>query len=127
MSVADDPEADTERQASDPLRGELEAALRRESELRSALVEAHRLRLESEDRIAGRLDAALIDAETLRSQVDELHAQLVAERVRRERLEQTLGLGVLRRLGTLPVLRSLRARRARAYQRALARAQEDEG
>ncbi len=125
--MAEDPQADEEPEAADELRAELDAALRRESELRSSVVEAHRRRLESEDRMAGRLDAALVEAEALRSQLDEHRAQLVAERVRRERLERTAPLRLLKRLARLPALSALRARRARGYQRALARAWGDDG
>ena len=82
---------------------ELEAALARESELRAALVEAHRQRVETEDQLAEALKRA------------------DAEQVRRERLEQVLPLRVLKRLLDLPLLRSLRARRARDFERALSR------
>jgi hypothetical protein len=116
------------------LRGELDAALERESGLRAALVEAHRQRLESEDRTADRLDAALVDAEQLRGQLAELAAaatqaeeRALAERVRRERLERTPPLRLLKAVAELPPLRLLRGRRVRDYERELARARGDGG
>ncbi len=112
-------------------RTELDDALRREAELRAQLVEAHRQRLESEDRLNGLLDAAGADADALRAQRDELletvalaQQHTVAERVRRERLERTPPLRLLRWLATLPPLSILRARRARDYERELGRARE---
>jgi len=116
---------------SDGDRDELEDALRREAELRAQLVDAHRMRLESEDRLNGLLDAAAADADALRAQRDELletveatQAHVTAEQVRRERLERTAPLRLARRLAALPPFTLLRARRARAYQQELGRARE---
>lgn len=109
-------------------RTELDEALRREAELRTQLVEAHRQRLESEDRLNGLLDAAAADADALRVQRDELletvalaQEHTVAEQVRRERLERTPPLRLLKWLAALPPLAALRARRAREYERELER------
>lgn len=129
MSAAEDPQAQAESDAHgwpEP-EPELKAALARESELRAALVEAHRQRLESEDRLAGRLDAALVDAEALREQLTRAQERALAERVRRERLEQTLPLRVLKQLVGLPLLRTVRARRTRDFERALVRARGEGG
>ena len=111
---------------SEDLRSELDEALRREAELRASLVEAHRQRLESEDRLNGLLDAAAADADALRAQRDELletveqaQQHALAEQVRRERLERTPPLRLVRGLAALPPFRLLRARRARDFQREL--------
>ena len=115
VSVAEDPQT------------ELEAALARESELRAALVEAHRRRLESEDELTARLDAAVADAEALRRRLAEVEERALAERVRRERLERIPPVRVLKRLAGLPLLAALRARRARAYEATLARVRGEDG
>jgi hypothetical protein len=130
VSISDEPSAEP---SAAGLRTELDAALRRESELRAALVDAHRDRLESEDRIAARLDAALLDAEALRGEVAELSARCTAaeerataEQVRRERLERLPPLRLAKLLARIPLLDRLRARRAKAYRQALAQAKGDE-
>jgi hypothetical protein len=129
VSVAEDPQAQTETEVSGSPEPELElkAALARESELRAALVDAHRRRLESEDRLTGRLDAVAVDAQALRDQLARAEERALAERVRRERLERLLPMWVLKRSAELPLLRTLRARRARAFERALGRARGEGG
>lgn len=122
MSVAEDPQAHPEAPASPQPEAELKAALERESQLRAALVEAHRRRLETEDRLAGRVDAALVEAEALRDQLARTEERALAEHVRRERLEQSFPVRVLKALIGLPVLRAVRAQRTRNFERALARA-----
>ena len=127
--MAEDPQAQANPEAPglpEP-EPELKAALARESELRAALVEAHRQRLESEDSFAARLDAALVDAEALRDQLAKAESHALAERVRRERLQQTLPMRILQRLADLPPLRVVRARRARNFERALVRARGEGG
>jgi predicted nucleic acid-binding Zn-ribbon protein len=116
---------------SEDLRSELDEALRREAELRASLVDAHRQRLESEDRLNGLLDAAAADSDALRAQRDELlqtieqtQRQALAEQVRRERLERTPPLRLARGLAALPPFSLLRARRARGFQRELDRARD---
>ena len=113
---------------------ELEAALRRESELRARLIDAHRERLESEDRTAARLDAAMLEAEALRAQRDELSARCglaeeraTAERVRRERLERLPPVRMLKLVGGFAPLARLRERRADSYERELAHAKRGDG
>ncbi len=127
MSVAEDPQAHIDTDVPGSPESELARALTRESELRAALVEAHRRRLATEDGVAARMDAALVEIEALRDQLAKADGRALAERVRRERLEQSLPIRLLKPLLGLPVLRSLRARRARNFERALVRARGKDG
>lgn len=101
---------------------ELEAALAREADLRSSLVEAHRQRLESEDRLADRLTAAQAEALELREELERRKELLVIERVRRQRLERSIPVRALKHVRDLPGLGWIQARRTRGYDRALAAA-----